>query len=87
MAKLTNAQLTLALTNATTERDFLLADRNRLVDEVAALKAAAPAPRQQRAVYVRPHDPTLEAKHTAYVLALMRAREEAVRTGRAVRVL
>ena len=79
--------LELQLHNRTEECNFLRADRDRLVDEVAALKAAAPAPRQQRAAYVRPHDPVLEARHTAYVQALLRAREEAARTGKSVRVM
>lgn len=102
MAKLTNAQLlseltalrvdrenlSLALHNVTEQRDFLLADRNRLVDEVAEMVAAAtPAPRTTRPVYV-PRQP--DAAQVAFLelrrAQMAHAKAEAMRTGRSVRV-
>jgi len=99
MAKLTNAQLideltalrvdrenlSLALHNVTEQRDFLLADRNRLVDEIAEMIAAAkPAPRAYKPAYQAPRNEAARLAHDEYMAAMNAAKHLAMTTGRPV---
>lgn len=91
MAKLTNAQLLSELTTLRAHCNHVETERDSLRTEVAALKAqlaaaTSAAPRTQRAVYVRPYSVELEARHAAYVRALLASKEQAMRTGLSVRV-
>lgn len=62
------------------------AERDSLRNEVAQLKAAAPA-RTTKPAYVRPEQSAAQREaHDRYVAALIAAKNLAMRTGRSVRV-
>lgn len=86
MAKPTLASLRAELEALRHNASLVETERDSLRDEVAKLKAAAPA-RTSKPAYVRP-GPTEAQRiaHEQYVATLMAARALAMKTGRSVRV-
>ena len=78
MARLTNSQLLSELEAARVEIQRLSAENETLKADAAKRPAAKP----QRRVYTPSATPEQERAHSAYVRALIAAREEAMRTGR-----
>jgi hypothetical protein len=74
--QLTKAQLL-------SELEAVRVENQRLASENESLRTRAPKS-NRRPAYVRQHSPEQEAAHSAYVRALIAAREQAARTGASV---